>query len=139
MDNDGWVHSGDTAYFDSENLLHVIGRSKDILNYEHVHIAPIELESLIILLPGVREVVVVGVPHPSFEDFHLPAAVVIRQEGSSVTEKDIKEVIEKNLADSKRLRGGVYFVDSLPVTASGKIKKIDVRQMATKMYKEMNP
>uniref|UniRef100_A0A1L8DYC8 Putative acyl-coa synthetase n=1 Tax=Nyssomyia neivai TaxID=330878 RepID=A0A1L8DYC8_9DIPT len=139
VDKDGWIHSGDTAYFDSNNYLHIVGRSKDIINYEHVHIAPIELENLIMSLPGVQEVVAVGIPHPTIEDLHFPAAVLIRHEGASVTEKDIEVIIEKNLADSKRLRGGVYFVNSFPRTPSGKIKRNLVTEIATKLYKEKNP
>ncbi|XP_055684186.1 luciferin 4-monooxygenase-like [Lutzomyia longipalpis] len=134
LDEDGWIQSGDIAYFDKENLLHVVGRSKDILDYKNFHIAPLELENLIITLPGVVQAVVVGVPDALCTE--LPAAAVICQEGSSVSEKDIEKLIELSLSDTKRLRGGVFFVESFPLTASGKIKRPAVKEIVTKLYKK---
>ncbi|XP_059617917.1 luciferin 4-monooxygenase-like [Phlebotomus argentipes] len=136
LDKDGWVHSGDVGYLDEDGLLHIIGRNKDILKYNNYVVSPVEVENLILTIPGVLQVSVVGVPHPTHID--LPAAVVVRKMDSSVTEAEICSVVEKRLSDSKRLRGGVYFVDSLPLTPSGKVRKNIVKEMAKKFYNERN-
>ncbi|XP_059623010.1 luciferin 4-monooxygenase-like [Phlebotomus argentipes] len=134
LDADGWLHSGDIGFFDQDNQLHVMGRSKDLIEYNYFKITPGEIENVILSVPGVRQAVVVGVPDPKFVD--LPAAVVIRKEGSSVTEQDIAAAIEARLSDHKRLRGGIYFVDSVPTTPSGKVKKQLVKENVVKLYRE---
>ncbi|XP_059623011.1 uncharacterized protein LOC132266177 [Phlebotomus argentipes] len=134
LDADGWLHSGDIGFFDQDNQLHVMGRSKDLIEYNYFKITPGEIENVILSVPGVRQAVVVGVPDPKYVD--LPAAVVIRKEGSSVTEQDIAAAIEARLSDHKRLRGGIYFVDNVPTTPSGKVKKQLVKENVVKLYRE---
>lgn len=133
FDDEGWYHSGDVGYFDDDGHLYIVDRIKDIILYNNFWIAPAPLEDKIQSLDGVHECAVVGVPDEIAVD--LPAAVVVRTENSKVTEEDVAKIIADNYADAKKLRGGVYFVDSLPMTPSGKMKRREVKQIATELYK----
>lgn len=77
---------------------------------------------------------VVGIQHDGSD---LPAAVVIKTPNSTITAQDISDVVAQELADYKRLRGGVFFVDELPMTASGKIVKRKVRDIAVRMFQSV--
>ncbi|GAB0092007.1 luciferin 4-monooxygenase-like [Sergentomyia squamirostris] len=136
IDAEGFIHSGDIGYFDEDNLLHIIGRSKDIIKYRSYSISPGEIESVIMKIPGIRQAYAVGIYDTV--DSELPAAVVIRKEDASVTEEEIIAVTNNSLIDPKHLRGGVFFVEHVPTTASGKVKKALVKEMAEKMYLSKN-
>lgn len=135
--DDGWLHTGDNGYFDYDGFLYIVDRKKDILKYMNYQISPSELESVIMNCEGVSNVCAVGIPDPVAID--LPAAVVIRKNfGHRVTSDEIKNMVKKHCSDSKQLRGGVYFVDSLPLTPSGKVIRRKVRDIATKLYQLRN-
>ncbi|GAB0089088.1 4-coumarate--CoA ligase 1 [Sergentomyia squamirostris] len=132
IDEDGWIHSGDIGKMDENGCLHVIDRKKEILKYSNHHVSPSEIEGIIISHPDVSFVSVVGIPDRVCTD--LPAAVIVRKEGASVSEKEISELVASKLSDPKHLRGGVFFVDQLPLTPSGKVKKAKVKEMAIEFY-----
>ncbi|XP_055684644.1 uncharacterized protein LOC129790862 [Lutzomyia longipalpis] len=134
LDEDGWIHTGDLGYFDEDGLLFVTGRKKDILKYNNFHVTPSEIEEILETHPGVSQAVVVGIPDPVFTD--LPAALVICKQGKQVSEEQLTEMIEKTLPDYKKLRGGIYFVDNLPMTASGKIQKFRAKDIAIGLFKQ---
>lgn len=134
FDEDGWYHSGDIGYFDNDGYLYIVDRIKDVILYRNFWVAPAPLEDKIESLEGVKQCAVVGIPDE--EAVELPAAVVVRSDDNTVTHESVAGIIASNYADAKRLRGGVYFVDSLPMTASGKIKRREVKKIATEMYKQ---
>lgn len=77
---------------------------------------------------------VVGIPDP--EAINLPAAVVIKRSGfEHISSKHIKDAVAEKFPKHKHLSGGVYFVDELPTTPTGKIKKKFVAEIALKLYK----
>lgn len=145
-----WFRTGDIGRFDDDGRLYVIDRKKDLLKYDGVQVSPTELESLVLTLPGVAAVCVVGVPDALAGD--LPAAVVVRTTASAtagsdndgddgndidesvVTEADVCAIVEAHLSDAKRLRGGVYFADTLPATHSGKVLRRKVRDMVIEWF-----
>lgn len=131
---DGWLRTGDLGFFDDRGYLHIIGRDKDTIKYMGHQISPSEIEMIIQQIRGVVMCCVVGVPDEVYGD--LPAAAVIKLPGSEVTEDDVKDAVASKLSDFKHLRGGVYFVDSLPRTVSGKVKTIVVRDMLTHLYQQ---
>lgn len=133
IDKDGWYRTGDIGYFDNKGFLYIVDRIKDIILYNNFWIAPAPLEDKIESLDGVKQCAVVGVPDEVAVD--LPAAVVVRAKNSKITETDVAKIIEDNYADAKKLRGGVYFVDSLPMTPSGKMKRKECKKIATDLYK----
>ncbi|XP_067000161.2 luciferin 4-monooxygenase [Anabrus simplex] len=127
IDKDGWLHSGDVAYYDDEGFFYIVDRIKDLIKYRGNHVAPIEIESQLLEHPEVKDCAVVGVKHDL--DQERPMAVVIRQPGSKVTEKELVDFVQDKLAEHKWLRAGVRFVDELPKTSSGKVQRRKVRDM----------
>lgn len=77
---------------------------------------------------------VVGIPDEIVSD--LPAAIVVKTKNSNLTSEDIIQAVEQEMVDYKRLRGGVYFVDEIPLTPSGKVIKAKVKQIAIGLYNE---
>lgn len=132
FDADGWFLTGDIGYFDADGYLFVIDRKKDILKYCNYQISPGEIEKVIIEHPGVAQVCVVGIPDLICTD--LPAAVIVKSKGASVTEDDVLKYLDGKFMDFKKLRGGVYFVDDLPRTPSGKVLKRLVKEIAVELY-----
>lgn len=128
-----WFRTGDIGHFDGAGRLYVVDRKKDLLKYMAVQVSPTELETVILAaVPGVAAVCVVGIADSLAGD--LPAAVVVRAAGAEVGEREVSGCVEQRLSDAKRLRGGVYFVESLPVTHSGKVLRRRVAEMAAEMF-----
>lgn len=126
IDEDGWFHTGDVGYFDDEGYIYIVDRIKDIILYKNFWVAPAPLEEKIMSLEGVEQAVVIGIPDEVCVD--LPAAVVVRKNGSKVTEDEVKRVIADNYADAKHLRGGVFFAKEIPMTPNGKVKRLEVKK-----------
>lgn len=80
------------------------------------------------------EVCVVGIPNKIYTS--LLAAAIVKKVGSSVTEDDILEYSNQRLNDIQKLRGGVLFVDKLPRTSSGKLKRRDILEKVLKMIEK---
>lgn len=156
-DDDGFICTGDIGYFDDDGFLYVVDRTKDLIRYRGGQISPSEIENFLLKMPGVSEACVVGITDEI--DSELPAAVIVRLNGSTLNEQHISDMVYGNLysqrkivvritivlissfldafGDFKKLRGGVYFLNSLPKTSSGKIIRKEVREIAAKMYKNM--
>ncbi|KAL5276276.1 hypothetical protein ACFFRR_001858 [Megaselia abdita] len=132
----GCIYTGDLGYFDENETLFVVDRKKEILKYKNFHYSPNEIEQVILELPEVVEVSVVGIPDLIMTD--LPAAAVVKKENSFLSEKDIYDHVARKMVDFKHLRGGVYFVDAVPKTASGKNLRRIVKEMLTKLYNAKN-
>lgn len=85
---EGWFHSGDFGYYDEDGEIFVIDRLKDVIRLADYDISPSEIETVILSHPGVKEVAVVGRPHPDGDE--LPIAFVVRtEESSSDTSKQV--------------------------------------------------
>lgn len=104
------------------------------MKYRGYHITPSEIENVIEKIEGVELVSVVGIPDEVVG--YLSTAVIVKRPGfESLTEKHVMDYVVAKLPESKykHLHGGVYFVDSLPTTASGKIqKRIVIDKIRTK-------
>ncbi|XP_037931995.1 probable 4-coumarate--CoA ligase 3 [Teleopsis dalmanni] len=129
----GWLHSGDLGYMDENGYLFVVDRKKDILKYNNFHFYPTEIEQIIMEIPDVVEVCVCGIP--DIVSTHLPTAAVVRKPGSDLTETEVYDYVAEKMAHFKHLRGGVYFMNSLPKTASGKYLRRDVLKICEELYK----
>uniref|UniRef100_A0A182NT80 AMP-dependent synthetase/ligase domain-containing protein n=1 Tax=Anopheles dirus TaxID=7168 RepID=A0A182NT80_9DIPT len=128
-DADGFLRSGDIGFFDEECYLYVVDRQKDIFKYRNYQIAPSDLEAIISRIDGVQDVCVVSV---SDEDSatDVPAAVIVRRpDASSLNATQVRNIVDGQVSDFKRLRGGVYFVEELPKTHNGKILRRKVVEM----------
>lgn len=128
IDSEGWLHTGDLAYYDENGEFYIVDRIKEILKYRGYHVSPAEIENLLQTHPNVVEAAVVGIPHP-VDDEH-PLAFVSIVPGSKVTEKELQDLVANNMTDRNHLRAGVKFLESLPHTPSGKISRRNIKALA---------
>lgn len=118
---DNWWHSGDIGFVDKNGDLHVLYRKKDTVRYMGHTVNPTEIKSVIQTLPGVVSVAVMGIADSICEN--LVAAVVQKDPNSDLSENKIIELVETSLSNPNWLRGGVHFVENMPLTFSGKLLK----------------
>lgn len=127
IDKDGWLHTGDLAIRDANGYYRITGRIKDMIIRGGENIFPKEIEDFIYTHPDVVDVQIVGVPSEKYGEEAY--AFVIKRPGSSVTERDIQTYVANNMARHK-VPSYVEFIDQMPMTASGKIQKFVLRDMA---------
>lgn len=128
IDEDGWVHTGDLAYYNEKGEIFIMDRLKEIMKYRGHQITPTEIENVLQSHPAVLEVAVVGIPHPT-DDEH-PIAFVSKIPDKEVSAEELIKMVASNLMDNYKLRGGVRFLPSLPHTHSGKISKKELKAIA---------
>lgn len=124
---DGWLKSGDLGYFREDGHLRFVGRLKDMLKVGGENVDPMEVEGYILGLDGVQQISVVGVYDPRLGE--VPIAYIQKKDNSSITKENIIEFCRNKLA-SYKIPKHIVFVDEYPMTASGKIRKVDLRQDA---------
>jgi long-chain acyl-CoA synthetase len=117
---DGWFRTGDLARRDADGYYYIVDRSKDMIIRGGYNVYPREIEEVLMTHPDVSLAAVVGVPHESLGE--EVKAFVIRNEGAAVTEDELVAWGKEQMASYKYPRL-VAFVDSLPMTATGKILK----------------
>jgi fatty-acyl-CoA synthase len=127
IDADGWLHSGDIGTIDAEGYYRVTGRIKDIIIRGGENIYPREIEEFLYTMPGVKDVQIVGVPDAKYGE--VVGAFVMRAKGSDISEEDVREYAQTRIARYKCPRH-VWFVEEYPMTASAKIQKYKLREMA---------
>lgn len=123
MSLDGYFKTGDVGYVDRDGNFYITDRVKELIKYKGFQVAPAELEGLLASNPIIDDVAVIGV-YDASEATEIPRAYVVLQPGiepSKKTEGEIVQWLEKKVANPKRLRGGVRFIDAVPKSASGKI------------------
>uniref|UniRef100_A0A182TA88 Luciferin 4-monooxygenase n=1 Tax=Anopheles maculatus TaxID=74869 RepID=A0A182TA88_9DIPT len=119
FDRDGWLHTGDTGYFDEEENFYIVDRIKDLIKYKGFQVPPAEVEAVLLTHPSIKDCAVVGRPDASAGQ--LPVAFVVLQPGANLTEAEVTQYVAERLSKQKQLHGGVRFVHEIPKTASGKI------------------
>jgi len=131
IDADGWLHTGDLAVMDEEGYYKITGRIKDMIIRGGENIYPKEIEEFLYTHPDIRDVQVVGVPDKVYGEVVM--AAIILKDNSKVTEDEVKDFVKNNMAKHKTPKY-VKFVDSFPMTASGKIQKFKIRDLAIDEY-----
>jgi acyl-CoA synthetase (AMP-forming)/AMP-acid ligase II len=125
----GWFHSGDLGRVDEDGFVHVAGRLKDMIISGGENISPLEVESAIATHPKVREVAVVGLPHPRWVE--SPAAAVVPVDAADPpTLEEIQAHLRPRPASFKKPTVLVV-VDALPRNSTGKVVKAAVRDELT--------
>ena len=122
---DGWFDTGDVATIDPEGYMAITDRTKDVIKSGGEWISSIELENTIMAHPAVAEAAVIGVAHPKWTE--RPLLVVVKAEGQDVSGAELLQYYEGKVA-RWWVPTDVEFVEELPHTATGKIKKIELRQ-----------
>ncbi len=117
---DGWFRSGDLARRDEDGNYYIVDRSKDMIIRGGFNVYPREVEEVLMTHEAVSLAAVIGVPHESHGE--EVKAVVILNDGASITEDELVAWGREQMAGHKYPRV-VEFVDSLPMTATGKILK----------------
>jgi len=130
----GWLCTGDIGHYDSNGLIYITDRMKELIKYKGFQIAPAELESLLLEHPKIRDVGVVGVPDELAGE--VPRAFVVKED-DSLTAKEIELFVDSKVSSYKSLRGGVYFLNEIPRTALGKILRRRLAQLSTSSSKTM--
>ena len=122
---DGWFDTGDVATIDPQGYLAITDRTKDVIKSGGEWISSIELENAAMGHPAVAEAAVIGVAHPKWTE--RPLLVIVRAEGQQVDKQELLDFFKGKVADWW-IPNDVAFVDELPHTATGKVKKIELRR-----------
>ena len=131
IDADGWLHSGDLGVMDEDGYLSITGRLKDMIIRGGENVYPREIEEFLYTMDGVRDVQVVGVPSSRYGE--EVGAFVILKEGYDYAPEDIRDFCRGKIARYKTPKY-VAFVDEYPMTASGKVQKYKLREMAAELF-----
>jgi len=125
----GWLYTGDLATYDEDGFIYMIDRAKDLYISGGENIHPTEIEKLLLTNPGIFDVAVYGVPDEKWGE--VGKASIIPNEGVSITFEEVVQFLKGKIGKFK-IPKYVEFVDELPRTASGKIK----RYMLTEAFKK---
>lgn len=132
--HDGWLCTGDIVRADEDGFLWITGRKKELIKFKGNQIAPAELEAILLSHPLVADAGVCGIA--TDKDSEVPLGCVTL--ASSVEARDIEQVlaeikafVEERVAPYKRLRGGLFHVEELPKTSTGKLVRRKLAEMIT--------
>lgn len=124
---DGWMHTGDTMFIDTEDFVHFVDRGKDLIIASGYNIAPVEVENVIYEHPAVLETAVVGIPH-EYRGETVKAFVALKPGfQGKVTEQEIIDFCKDKLATFKVPRY-VEFIDAIPKNVVGKALRRVLRE-----------
>ena len=130
-DADGWFHTGDTASMREDGYIRFLGRYKDMLKVGGENVDPMETEGMLLDHPAVHQVAIVSLPDPTLTE--VPVAFVEKIPGADATNDDIIAYCRGKVASFKIPRH-VQFVEDWPMTASGKIRKMNLRETAKELF-----
>jgi len=133
IDMDGWLHSGDLGVMDEEGYVTVTGRLKDMIIRGGENVYPREIEEFLYRMDGILDVQVVGVPSRKFGE--EVGAFVILKPDVRMEPEDVKDYCRGQIARYK-IPKYIAFVEAYPMTASGKIQKYKLRELAAEMFPE---
>lgn len=133
IDENGFLHSGDLGVKDEDGYYRITGRIKDMIIRGGENIYPRELEEFLYHLPGVKDVQVAAVPSKKYGE--EVGAFIILHEGASLTEDEVRDFCRGKIARHK-IPKYIFFVDSYPMTGSGKIQKFKLKDLSLQLLAE---
>ena len=133
IDEEGWLHSGDLGIMDEDGYVSIGGRIKDMIIRGGENVYPREVEEFLLKMDGVADVQVVAVPSRRYGE--EVGAFLIPKEGADVAPEDVRDYCRGKIAWYKIPRY-VAVVEGFPLTASGKIQKYKLREMAAAYFPE---
>jgi benzoate-CoA ligase family protein len=128
-----WLRTGDTYVRDADGYYSCLGRSGDMLKASGIWVSPAEVEDRLLSHPSVGQAVVVAAPDA--DGLEKPVAYVVLAPGASAAEDELIDFCRAGLPSFKRPRK-VVFVDGYPTTATGKIRRVELRAMAATVLTE---
>jgi benzoate-CoA ligase family protein len=127
-----WLRTGDTYLRDGDGYYACLGRTGDMIKASGIWVSPMEVESRLLAHPAVAQAVVVAA-HDA-DDLEKPVAYVILSAGQQATEAELIEFCRDGLPSFKRPRA-VVFTDGFPTTATGKVRRVELRKMAASVLR----
>jgi acyl-coenzyme A synthetase/AMP-(fatty) acid ligase len=125
-----WLRTGDTYLQDADGYYACLGRTGDMLKASGMWVSPAELETRLLAHPVVAQAVVVAALDA--DGLEKPVAYVVLGAGLAATEDELVEFCRDGLPSFKRPRR-IVFVDGYPTTATGKVRRVELRQMAAEI------
>jgi len=130
FDKEGWYYTGDMGYVDDKGYLTLVGRYKEMYINGGYNVYPLEVENILAQHPAVAMVAVIGIPDEIKGE--IGYAFLMKKPGSEVTEEELKNFCMARMADYKV--PSRFIVDNiLPMTALGKINKMELKNLAAKL------
>lgn len=126
LTEDGWLHTGDIGYFNSEGYLYIVDRKKDMINHGGEKVPSFDVENAIYTLPQIQEAAVVGIKDEVYGE--VVGAVVSLSPGAVITEDDIRQYLRTRLAKYK-VPQKILLLDEVPKTPNNKIDKKAIRNL----------
>ena len=133
IDSEGWLHTGDMGVLRPDGHLRFVGRFKEMLKTGGENVDPMEVEAYLLGHPAIHQVAIVGYPDERLSE--VGVAFIQIQPGHNLTEDDVIRYCKGNIATFKIPRS-VVFIDDYPMTASGKIKKVVLKEMALEQIEQ---
>jgi fatty-acyl-CoA synthase len=122
---DDWFDTGDVATINADGYMAITDRTKDVIKSGGEWISSIDIENTAVGHEAVAEAAVIGVPHPKWTE--RPLLIIIRNEGAELEKEEMLTWLDGKIA-KWWIPDDVVFVDEIPHTATGKIKKIELRK-----------
>lgn len=133
IDKDGWLHSGDLGVKDKKGYYRITGRIKDMIIRGGENIYPREIEEYLYHMQGIKDIQVAGIPSEKYGE--EVGAFIILQEGADLLPEDVKAFCRGKIARHK-IPKYIFFVNSFPLTGSGKIQKFKLKDIGLNLLKE---
>jgi long-chain acyl-CoA synthetase len=121
---DGWLYTGDMARIDEDGYIYIVDRKKDMIIIDGMNIYPREVEDIVTQHPSVEECAMVGISDGRGSE--IPVLFIKKKENAILDESEIRKFLKGQIAQFKMPRR-IVFVDEFPKTATGKIKKPELR------------
>ena len=131
IDTEGWLHTGDLSTMDENGYYKITGRIKDMIIRGGENIYPKEIEEFLYTHPKIKDVQVIGIPSKQYGE--EVCACIILKDGESIDPDEIKAYVKAHMARHKTPKQ-ILFVSEFPMTASGKIQKYKLREMAIEAF-----
>jgi len=126
IDADRWMHTGDLAVMNDDGYLRIVGRIKDMIIRGGENVYPREIEEFLYSHPKIADVQVVGVPDEKYGE-EIAACVILRDPQDPLTQAELDHYCRSRLAHFKIPRY-LHIVDTFPMTVSGKVRKVELRE-----------
>jgi 3-(methylthio)propionyl---CoA ligase len=122
---DGWFYTGDIATLDADGYMQITDRSKDVIKSGGEWVSSIDLENAAMMHPSVQHAAAIGVPHPKWQE--RPLLVVVKAPGKEVQKDELQQFLSTKLV-KWWMPDAIEFVEALPLSATGKVLKRELRQ-----------